>query len=184
MRFYTPKECEEWCQALQVPLDGQNQPADALSSQHRLRCAFPASFSQLLWFSRCIEAALQPRQNCLVWVTGYGIFPSCENQHLYYRFRQSYGELKLLQDAPGHLCLDYERPEVVTLLHLGMLFGWDLHLIPTAGYGGAFVSHDEWAEIGFADQRLFDETRQALEKAELQVSIYDSAGQVTGTNAV
>jgi hypothetical protein len=184
MRFYTPKECEEWCQALQVPLDEQQQPVGATTGQHHLRCAFPASGSQLLWFSRCIEAALQPRQNCLVWVTGHGIFPSCENQHLYYRLRQSYGEMRLLAEAPGHLCLDYERPEVVTLLHLGMLFGWDLHLIPTAGYGGVFVSHDEWAEISFADQRLFDETRAALEKAELEVTTNEPASQATGIDAV
>ncbi len=161
---------------LQVPLDGQRQPVCEPTHQHRLRCAFPTSGSQLLWFSQCIESALQPRQTCLLWVTGFGLFPSCENQHLYYRLRQSYGEVRLLHEAPGHLCLDYERPEVVTLVHLCMLFGWDVHLIPTVGYGRAFVSHDEWAAIGFDDQRLFDETRQALEKAELVVSIYDTAG--------
>lgn len=171
MRFYTPKECEEWCQTWQVPLDGQRQPVPEPAHQHRLRCAFPASFSQLLWFSQCLEAALQPRQTCLLWVTGAGLFPACENHHLYYRFRQSYGDVRLLAEAPGHLCLDYERPEVVTLVHLCLLFGWDVHLIPTSGYGRAFISHDEWVEIGFDDQRLFDETRQSLEKAELEVSV-------------
>ena len=171
MRFYTPKECEEWCQTLQLPLNDQHQPVRGTAHQHRLRCAFPASFSQLLWFSRCLEAALQPRQNCLLWVTGYDLFPASENPHLYYRLRQSYGDFRLLAEAPGHLCLDYERPEIVTLVHLCMLFGWDVHLIPTSGYGRAFISHDEWAEIDFDDQRLLDETRQSLEKAELGVSI-------------
>ena len=94
MRFYTPKECEEWCQVLQVPLDDQRQPVHEPTHQHRLRCAFPPSDSQFLWFSRCIESALQPRQTCLLWVTGFGIFPSCENQHLYYRLRQSYGDIR------------------------------------------------------------------------------------------
>src|SRR6266511_2629955 len=115
MRFYTPKECEEWCRMLEVPLDGQGQPARETTHHHRLRCAFPSSFTQLLWLSRCIESALQPRQSCLLWVTDSGIFPSNENQHLYYRLRQSYGDLRLLHEAPGHLCLDYERPEVATL---------------------------------------------------------------------
>ena len=175
MRFYTPKECEEWCQALQVPLDDQRGPMREFTHRYRLRCAFPPSFTQLLWFSRCIESALQPRQTCLLWVTDFGIFPSNENHHLYYRLRQSYGDVRLLHEAPGHLCLDYERPEVVTLVHLCILFGWDVHLIPTVGYGRAFVCHDEWAEIGFDDQRQFDEIRQAFEQAELEVSVYDAA---------
>ncbi len=84
-----------------------------------------------------------------MWVTGWSIFPSNENLHLFYRFRQTYGDHRLLHEAPGHLCLNYESSEVVTLVQLGMLSGWDLHLIPTAGYARAFVSHDEWVEIGF-----------------------------------
>jgi len=111
---------------------------------------------------------------CLLWVTDFGIFPSNENYHIYYRLRQSYGDVRLLDEAPGHLCLDYERAEVVTLVHLCILFGWDVHLIPSVGYGRAFVCHDEWVEIGFDDKRLFDETRQSLEQAELEVSAYDA----------
>jgi len=171
MRFYTTKECEAWCEQLRVPLGDGGQLVRDPNHQYGLRCAFPPSFGQLLWLSRCIDTALQPRQHCLLWITGYGIFPSCENQHLYYRLRQSYGDYRLLHEAPGHLCLDYERAEVVTILHLSMLFGWDVHVIPAVGYGRAFVSHDEWVEIDFGDQRLFDETRQALENEELEVTV-------------
>jgi hypothetical protein len=140
MRVFTPDESAKWSEQL-VALDARRQPTRDLGKPHRLKCEFPASFTQLLWFSRRIEAALQPRDSCLVWVTDWGVFPSGQNLHLFYRFRQTYGELRLLHEAPGHLCLHYESAEVVTLLHLGMLFGWDLHLIPTTGYARAFVSH-------------------------------------------
>ena len=76
----------------------------------------------MLWFSRCIEAALQPRQSCLAWITRWGVFPTNQNPHLFYRLRQTYGESRLLHEAPGHLCLDYESAEVVTLVQLVMLF--------------------------------------------------------------
>lgn len=141
-----------------------------MPQEHRLRCSFPATYTQLLWFSRVIESAIQPRDTCLLWVTGWGIFPSNENFHLYYRLRQSYGDLRLLNEAPGHLCLDYERPEVVTLLHLCILFGWDVHLIPSAGYSRAFISHDEWLQIGFDDASQLRQTKQVLEDANLEVS--------------
>jgi hypothetical protein len=171
MRFLNVDECAEWCEPLKVVLDDRRRPTRQLPQPHRLRCEFPASFSQLLPFSRAIESALQPRETCLLWVTDWGIFPSNENQHLYYRVRQSYGDFRLLQEAPGHLCLDFERPETVTLIHLCILFGWDVHLIPTVGYARAFVSHDEWIELSFDAAAQFDETRKAFEGAKLQCSV-------------
>jgi hypothetical protein len=159
MRFYTPDECAQWCSAAGISLDQRREPTRDLGKPHRIRSGFPKSFTQVLAFSRTIEAALQPRTSCLVWITAWGIFPSNENQHLYYRLRQSYGDFRLLHEAPGHLCLDYEVPEVVTLIELALLFGWDAHLIPTAGYTRAFVSHDEWVEIGFDTEQQKNEFR-------------------------
>ena|SRR5258706_10704583 len=167
MRFFSPDECAEWCSELQVALDDEGRPTREMPQAHRLRCKFPPSFAQLLWFSRAIESAVQPCQECLLWVTDWGIFPSNENHHLYYRLRQSYGDVHLLREAPGHLCFDYERPEVVTLVHLCILFGWDVHLIPRGGYGRAFVCHDEWAQLGFDDHAQFEQTRREFEQAKI-----------------
>ena len=170
MRFFTPQECIDWCEFLGIPLDGE-RPFRKLSHPYRLRCSCPARLSQLFWFSGSIENALQPRRSCLVWATESGVWPSSENEHLYYRFRQSYSDHRLLHEAPGHLCLQYEKAEVSTLVYLGILFGWDIHLIPTAGYAQAFVCHDEWVEIGFDDEGQFNETRMAWEKAKLTATV-------------
>jgi hypothetical protein len=171
MRFYTETECEGWCQQLEVPLDDERRPLREPIRGHRLRCEFPSNFSQSFWLSRCVESALQPRNDCLLWVTNFGTWPSSENYHLYYRLRQSYGDFRLLGEAPGHLCLGYEQPDVISLIQICLLFGWDAHLIPTVGYAQAFISHDEWIAIGFDDRSQFDETRQALEGAKLKVSV-------------
>jgi len=77
----------------------------------------------------------------------WGIWGSSENLHLYYRVRQSYGDLRLLPEAPGHLFLSYEAADLVTFLQGGILCGWDMHLVPTVGYARAFVSHDEYVEF-------------------------------------
>jgi len=86
-----------------------------------------------------------------MFVAGWGIWPSSENWHLYYRLRQSYGDYRLLDDAPGHLFLNYEGQDLVSLLQVGIIGGWDIHLVPSRGYGRAFVSHDEWLELVMAD---------------------------------
>jgi len=169
MRLYTPVECARWCEFMGIGLDERRKPTRELGKKHRLRFGFPRSFTQSLWFSRRIEHALRPRQSCMLWVTGYGVFPSNENEHLYYRLRQSYGDLRLLHEAPGHLCLAHEEADVVTLLHLCVLSGWDVHLIPTGGDARAFVCHDEWAEIGFDAPGQMEETRRALEDGGLKV---------------
>ncbi len=171
MRIYSRDECAQWSERV-IALDERRKPTRDLAKPHRLRCDFPTSFSQFLWFSRCIEAALQPRRSCLVWVTDSEIFPSNENLHLFYRLRQTYGDTRLLDEAPGHLCLDHESTEVVTLVYLGMLFGWDLHLIPSPdAYARAFVCHDEWVEIGFDDRSTFDETAETMQRGGLVVAV-------------
>lgn len=84
----------------------------------------------------------------------------------------SYGDLRLLHEAPGHLCLDFEVPELVTLIQLCTLFGWDTHLISTFGYGQAFLCHDEWVDLGFDCEKQYKETLQAFRHAGLEVSCF------------
>ena len=170
MRFYTSEECAAWCRDHSVALDERSRPTRELTQPFRFHCLFPPTFPQLLFFSRCIESTLRPSENCLVWITDHGIFPSNENHHLYYRLRQSYGDGRLLHEAPGHLCLDYEQPEVVTLIYLCLLFGWDAHLLPSTGYSRAFISHNEWAQVDFVSESLFNDTRHSLEAANVEVS--------------
>jgi hypothetical protein len=84
-------------------------------------------------------------------VTDWGIWGSSENLHLYYKLRQSYGDQRLLHEAPGHLFLRYEAPDLVSFLQIGILCGWDIHLLPTVGYARAFLSHDEYVEFASDD---------------------------------
>ena len=71
------------------------------------------------------------------------MWPSSENWHLYYRLRQSHSDHRLIHEAPGHLFLEFEEADLVSFLEVGLIAGWDMHLIPTVGYGRVFVSHDE-----------------------------------------
>jgi hypothetical protein len=109
---------------------------------------------------------LQPRDACLLWVTAWDIWPSSENLHLFYRLRQSYGELRLLPEAPGHLFLRYEAADLVSFLQVGIICGWDMHLLPTVGYAQAFVSHDEYLEFASDDNNpyLVKDFAEALTK--------------------
>jgi hypothetical protein len=149
MRTLTTAELHAWSKTNGVPLDAHGIPVS--TANDRLRFEIPKQTERLAWFSNFLEALLRPRRQCLLWVTGWGVWESAENWHLYYRLRQSYGDFRLLEEAPGHLFLSYEQHDLASFLQLGLTSGWDLFLLPVNGYGRAFVSHDGWVELEAAE---------------------------------
>lgn len=152
MHFLTPSECRDWCEASRIPLAAHGIPVRPHEELHHAKVSIPRDFTVLLHFCRTLERALLHRRSCLLWVTESEIWNSGVNWHLYYRLRQSYGDRRLLDEAPGHLFLDYEAPDFVTFLQFAILAGFDAHIIndPT-GYSRAFLSHDEFVEFAADD---------------------------------
>lgn len=151
MHFLTDTECRVWCATQSVELNEKGAPVVQPPGLHCLRFALPKTIMKLVWFAQYIEASLKPRTRCLLWVTEWGVWPSSENWHLYYRLRQSYGDRRLLDEAPGHLFLPYEAADLISFLQVGLIAGWDMYLLPSDGYGRAFASHDEWVALALED---------------------------------
>jgi hypothetical protein len=105
-----------------------------------------------------------------LWVKEFGIFPSNENFHLYYRLRQSYSDFRLLREAPGHLFLAHEDADLASFLQLGIVSGWDMHVFPELAYGGtdvarAVICHDEWISLHHHQDWAINEWSETLQKA-------------------
>jgi len=162
MHFLTVVEAREWCRD-RVELTNAGVPTRPSQEPRFAR----GPISEEVAFCRQVERALQPREACLLWVTDWGIWRSSENLHLYYQLRQSYGDRRQLADAPAHLFLDYEDADLVSFLQVGLLCGWDMHLLTAVGYARAFVSHDEYIEFTAdnANASLIDGFAAALEGA-------------------
>jgi hypothetical protein len=158
-------EIKQWCGEMSVALDQQGYPCRTGPMNQGLRFRVPSETGRLLWLSRLIEATLRPRDRCLLWITTWSIWASGENWHLYYSLKKSYGDSRLLEEAPGHLFLDYEVPDLVSYLQLGLIAGWDMHLLPTNFDGRAFISHDGWLEFFLND---------AIELTTLRKTLVDS----------
>ena len=149
MQFLSPGECQRWAQVTGIALGDARVPTRPSNTRHSVVRAIPPEYTRLTWFCRHVERSLRPRTDCLLWVTDWGIWE--ENQHLYYRLRESYGDRRLLTDAPGHLFLDFEAADLVTFLEVAVLCGWDAHVLPASGYARAFLSHDEFVEFAADD---------------------------------
>ncbi len=169
MRGLTPTELKDWCTRHGVELDDRLTPLHPFRSALTVRCGFPKNISQLTWFCRFIEGSLQSHEDCLLWVTAWGVWPSSENWDLYYRLRRSYSEPRLIQEVPGHLFLKSEKADLVNFIEVGLISGWDMHLIPSAGSRHVFVSHDEWVEFALNDRVRAEQISADLKSAELKI---------------
>ena len=141
MRFYTEAECEEW-------LKGKNRlKPDGISGVQTVNVRFPSRPHRFFYYSHWIAESISYQMPVLLWITEWGIWDSTENGHLYYRLRQSYGDQRLLWEAPGHLFLGYESEDLASFLQLSMLNGWGGYVLAQANYVNVFFSHDEYFDF-------------------------------------
>jgi hypothetical protein len=157
MRYYTQEQCEEWLRTRQRALP------DILSENSIEHVPFPEKSYRLLFFSQWIARSIAYRQPVLLWITEWGIWPSSENWHLYYKLRQSYADQRLLHEAPGHLFLEHESEDLGSFLQVAMLNGWGGYVLTQADYVNVFFSHDEYVDfIAKLDGNLAEVRKQWL----------------------
>ena len=131
-------------------------------SHHSKSTCWFMNWSRLHWLAGFLISHLEPFDECLLWVTQWGVWPSSENFHLFYRMRESYGERRLLHDAPGQLFLKHETADLQTFLELALLCGWDFYLLPAPDYATAFISHDEFIELHTDATGIVDQVKESL----------------------
>lgn len=142
MRLLTNEECVSWCEGYGYTVVN-GEPVRPEAHRYGVQIPYPDEAYAYVGFAAMIEEFIQPYSTCLVWVTTWGVWPTSENLHLYHVWRRSHGDHRLLFEAPGHWFLDYERADLITLLHLALLFGWDAHIVPSPDYASVFISNDE-----------------------------------------
>jgi hypothetical protein len=141
MRFYTKSECEEW-------LRDRDRLKPGLAPEIQMeRFSYPKAPHRVFRMAHWIAQSLTYRQPTLLWITEWGIWPGTENSHLYYKLRHSYGDLRLLNEAPGHLFLEHESEDLASFAQVAMLNGWGGYILTHANYVNAFFSHDEYIDF-------------------------------------
>jgi hypothetical protein len=90
----------------------------------------------------------------LLLITRWDIFPSSEDQNIFYSFRHSKGEYRHIKDAPGHLFMDYEEHELATMISICYINFYDAYLISQNDYSRFHFSHDEILDCFSTDIKL------------------------------
>jgi len=141
MRYCTREECENWLR------ERNRQKPDAIKDISFERIAYPLPGYRIRPLALWIATSLTFRMPALLWVTEWGIWPSSENWHLYYKLRQSYGNLELLPQTPGHLFLEHEAEDLASFLQIAMLNGWGGYVLTQADNVNVFFSDDEFLDF-------------------------------------
>jgi hypothetical protein len=143
MWFIAEDESRQWCLERGIKIDGNGFPTVAEEGWLADTFSLQDQWPRLTALSQIVASQLAPFDECLLWVTLWGVWSSSENFHLFYRLRSSYGEGRRLNDGPGHLFLKHEVADLATFIQVCLINGWDFHLLPVPAWKAAFVSHDE-----------------------------------------
>ncbi len=156
MRFYTQEECETWLLGL------QREKPDLIPGMHVEHLKYPSEPHRVFHIAQWIALNLTHRMPTLIFLTEWGIWPTTENWHLYYKLRQLYGDYRLLHEAPGHLFPPHESEELASFLQIAILNGWGGYVLTQAGYVNAFFSHDEYIDFFAERSENLADVRKAL----------------------
>jgi hypothetical protein len=126
------------------------------------RLGYPQRPHRVFFISHWIARSLTHRKPALLWLTEWGVWPSSENWHLYYKLRQIYGDQRLLHEAPGHLFLEHEAEDLASFLQVAILNGWGGHVLTHANYVNAFFSHDEYIDFHADSEANLTDVEEAL----------------------
>jgi hypothetical protein len=100
----------------------------------------------------------------ILYVSGWGVWASSENLDLYYGYRRSLGDARLLSEAPVHV---FEAPEAdafVSIFSMAFYFVWDAWAFDIHAQALVRISHDEWLEAFTAGNQPNEEFGAELEE--------------------
>lgn len=164
MWFRTDDECRKWIAGGFSQNERGAVVAKAMEPTAREVVPFRKNREALLYSARVLaDAILSPwggDMETLLWVADTTVGASNTDWNVYYRMRRSFGDLRQLHEAPGHVFLDYERGDLVSFMYLGILSGWDFYVVGQANDLSVDVSHDGFFDIYGPPDRASELARQ------------------------
>jgi hypothetical protein len=153
MRFLEINEIWEWCGARSIALEEGAKPADDPSLGHHGRWLYATgerSGRESQVAADCVRA-LGTWDECLLWITLVGVWPSGEDWPTVYAWRGARGEKRSVDVAPGYLFAADEEDSLREVLIQVFENAWDAYVLPASRVAAhpirARVSHDEWVEV-------------------------------------
>lgn len=156
MQILHETECWEWCREHGIALLGDDPDSDLpiqLAPHPDMPLVASLSYrpDETSGRERAVARAairtLGDADECLVWITLWGIWPSTEDWPRFYAWRGRHGMRRSLDDSPGHQFGAADRAELEALLTQILESAWDATLLVAHSDFRIVISHDEWIEV-------------------------------------
>ena len=161
MKAITRSEAEHLFIERQMPLDDRNLPTADPSIRDIVEFSIPEDAGKRVFQAKALLRPFEGKKT-IVWVDDWGVWPSGEHQHMFYRFRQSYGEARLLIEAPVHIFGSDETEDALSVFCFCILFLWDCYVVCPETKDIVFISHDEVGWAVYEDKANFNEVKGEL----------------------
>ena len=153
MRFLEINEVWDWCTGTGFPLDERRRLADdpALSERTRWLYATGERSGREPQLAADAVSALGAWDECLLWVTEWGVWPSGEDWPRFYAARGALGERRSLETAPAQLFGPDDGSLLIEFITQVMDKAWDAWVLAARNDRPTDrrlrISHDEWIEL-------------------------------------
>ena len=166
MKAIAEAQCEDW---LASKLDEAfSWPALERRHRHGMTYVMPADAGRKTALARAFSGLNDGTGETLLWVTGWGVFPSSQNMELFDGYRRSCDESRSIGEAPGHIFERWDRKELECVLDLVLYFFWDASVFMPGGVWIRF-SHDEVFSVRATENVTLKEWQEALAPFELEI---------------
>lgn len=104
------------------------------------------SIGNLYWVVLRLLECVGPWEDAWLWLDNTDTWKR-QGLHLYNRLRQSYGDLRMIQEAPVHQFHGYEEADLCSFIAVAVINEWSMYVITSHDYGRLFVSQSSGAEV-------------------------------------
>lgn len=111
---------------------------------HSAKLEYPKDSGRKVWFAKHLLSLVDREPEALLLIDDWAVWPSCQHEPLFTRFREALGENRPLIEAPGHLIESTDDENAQSVVVTALLFMWDCYGISSSGRDAFFFSHDEY----------------------------------------
>lgn len=166
MQSFSKDEAAQWLEKLNISLSDtswKQRYRDRLIS-----FAIPADTGKRTALARLLAEVAANGSESLLWITGYGIWPSSEIMDLFDGYRKSIGESRSIHEAPFHIFSSQDLKQLECILAVTLYFLWDALVLNHLQGVLIEISHDEIIDISATDYDLLGGLRAQLARCGLE----------------
>src|SRR6185369_350895 len=140
MKAFDRASAKSWCEARAFAMDARGLPAlDGAVEEFSI----PKDAGARVALVRGHMRAFREEEEVCVWLHDWSVWPSGQWEHLFQRFRISYGISESLEQRPCLLIRKKDFDAAISAVIYSVLMLWDCYVLASSGRQFAFYSHDE-----------------------------------------